>query len=394
MPEHDDELGRARDEARRAREEADRLRHEARTLEQRLREEARATAHQERELARAMRDEARKAADQLGHGPHRPGPGWSDSPRGRGRPSSSAGDEQSAQAFSLDGVRAVLIDQTAGTVTVRYCGEGETPGVVSVGKSAPQLEVRRDGDSLKIELKMAKGWIFRRRQGPVTTVRLLPGLEELRVSVGYGELDVRDIECAKMKFAVSAGKLTTYSTTGQLDADMGAGKITLNVHRGLASCDTGTGDLMMDIAEVVAGSYRANVGMGRVEVRLPFGAEIHVEATSGIGKARNEFGGSPESAPSRLKIESGIGETVVKVRDVLAATPAPPAFVAKPQRPGRTSAGAGRRRHEADELRILQMLEQGRITSQDAADLIAALQGTTSPMGEDEAEAPEAQPEG
>jgi len=383
MPDHDDELGRAREEARRAREEADRLRHEARTLEQRLREEARSAAHQERELARAMRDEARRAADQLGHGPHGPhGPDWADS-RGRGRPP-SADNEQSAQEFSLDGVRAVFIDQTAGTVTVRYCGEGETPGVVSTGKSAPQLEVRREGDSLKIDLKMAKGWIFRRRQGPSTTVRLLPGLTDLRASVSYGELEVRDIAAARMKLSVGAGKLTTYSTTGDIEADMGAGKITLNVHRGLARCDTGTGDLTMDIAEVVAGEYRANVGMGRVEVRLPAGAEIHVDANSGIGKSRNEFGGAPEGVATRLKIDSGIGEAVVKVRDASRATPAPPAFVAKPQRPGRSSAGAGRRRHEADELRILQMLEQGRITSQDAADLIAALQGTTAPITDDE----------
>lgn len=383
MPDHDDELGRAREEARRAREEADRLRREARTLEQRLREEARAAAHQERELGRAMRDEARRAAEQLGQGGHGPhGASWGES-RGPGRPPSTD-NEQSAQSFSLDGVRAVSIDQTVGNVTVRYCSGTETPGVTSVGKSAAQLDVRQDGDSIRIELKMPKGWLFRRRQGPATTVRLLPGLSDVRASVGYGELEVRDLECPAMKLAVSAGKLTTYSTTGDIEADMGAGKITLNVHRGLARCDTGTGDLMMDIAEVVAGEYRANVGMGRVEVRLPAGADIHVDASSGIGKARNEFGGAPESAPARLKIDSGIGETVVKARDASRATPAPPAFVAKPQRPGRASASAGRRRHEADELRILQMLEQGRITSQDAADLIAALQGTAAPITEDE----------
>lgn len=384
MPDHDDELARARDEARRAREEADRLRKEARTLEQRLREEARAAAHHERETARALRDEARRAADQFGRTPH--GPGWGDPP-GRGR-TAPAGNEQSAQSFSLDGVRAVVVEQTAGTVMVRYCEEGEQPGVVSVAKTPPQLDVRREGDTLKIELKMTKGWIIRRKQGPATSVRLAPGPEDLRVSLGYGELEVRDIACARMRFNVSAGKVTTYSTTGQMEADVGAGKTTVNVHRGLARCDAGTGDLLMDIAEVVAGEYRAAVGMGRVEVRLPQGAEVHVDASSGIGKARNEFGSAPDSAATRLKIDSGIGETLVKVRDAAAAATAPPASVWKPQRPGRTSPAAGRRRHEADELRILQMLEQGRITSQDAADLIAALQGTAPPVDEEAVQEP------
>ena len=46
------------------------------------------------------------------------------------------------------------------------------------------------------------------------------------------------------------------------------------------------------------------------------------------------------------------------------------------------------RRFEAEELRVLQMLEQGRISSQDAADLIAALQGAAPPVtGEEEAPA-------
>jgi hypothetical protein len=45
------------------------------------------------------------------------------------------------------------------------------------------------------------------------------------------------------------------------------------------------------------------------------------------------------------------------------------------------------RRREAEELRVLQLLEQGRISSQEAADLIAALQGAAPPVAEDEAEA-------
>jgi len=384
MAERDDELARAREDARRAREEAERLRNEARSLEHRLREEGRRTAQHEREIARSIRDEARRTAGQfMRGGPHGNAAG------GR-RDASSAPGEQTETSFSLEGVRAIAIKQTAGSVTVRYCGEGETPGVASTGKSAPQLEVRREGDRLRIELKISKGWLFRSRQGPTTVVRLHPGIAEVNVSVGYGDLQVRDLAVEHSKLSVGAGTITTYSTTGTIEADVGAGKITLNVHRGRATCDTGTGDLMMDIAEVVPGEYKANVGMGRVEVRLPAGAAIQVEVASGIGKARNEFGGASAGAPSRLRVDSGIGEVVVKVRDPAAGPEAPPAGGIRPQRPGRASAAAGRRRHEADERRILQMLEQGRISSQDAADLIAALQGTPVRMtGDDREEAPD-----
>jgi len=273
------------------------------------------------------------------------------------------------------------VDQTAGNLTVRMCTPEETPGVVTTSpKGPPQLNVHREGDRLVVEIPMSKGWLFRRKQGATTVVRLWPGLADVRVNVGYGEAQIRDIACETIKLDVGAGTITGYATAGALHADVGAGKMTLNAHRGLASCSTGTGDVMLDIAEVVPGDYKVDVGMGRAEVRLPAGSDIHVKVASGIGKARNEYPSGPESAPSRMKLNTGIGEVIVKTRSEATAEPRP-AGTAKPQRPSRPGTV---RRFEAEELRVLQMLEQGRISSQDAADLIAALQGAAPPVTGDE----------
>ncbi|WP_423242392.1 SHOCT-like domain-containing protein [Tepidiforma thermophila] len=62
-----------------------------------------------------------------------------------------------------------------------------------------------------------------------------------------------------------------------------------------------------------------------------------------------------------------------------------PARAARPPRP---PARAADRRREAEELRVLQLLEQGRITPQEAADLIAALRGAPGPAFADEPPAP------
>jgi hypothetical protein len=55
--------------------------------------------------------------------------------------------------------------------------------------------------------------------------------------------------------------------------------------------------------------------------------------------------------------------------------------------PERTATARQERRRsrgtEAEEVRVLQLLEQGRITSQEAAELIAALQGVAPPAPED-----------
>jgi hypothetical protein len=77
------------------------------------------------------------------------------------------------RSLSLDGVRNVQINQTAGKLTVRGCREGETPGITATAnKATPEISVQRDGDRLQVEIKLNKGGIFRRRQGGTTTVRL------------------------------------------------------------------------------------------------------------------------------------------------------------------------------------------------------------------------------
>jgi hypothetical protein len=366
MAESDDELRRAQEDARRAREDADRLRSEARELERRLRNEA-------RERARRGRHRGPEAFDLPG--------GVRVSYDGGGRPTGSeAKGSRVEQAFSLDGVREVSIDQTAGHLTVRICSDGETPGVYSVGqKTTPDLDVRHEGERLVVEVKMAKGWLFRRKEGPTTVVRVLPGLANLRVNLSYGDLQVRDVSCETIKLDVGAGTITGYSTSGNVTAEVGAGKLSLNAHRGLAKCNTGTGDVLLDVAAIVPGDYSVDVGMGRAEVRLPAGEQVYVKTSSGIGRARNEYPGAPESAPTRLRLITGIGEVIVKTREVGAEDPRPP-VTPKPQRSSRS--GPASRRRESEELRVLQMLEQGRITSQDAADLIAALQGAAPPISE------------
>lgn len=355
-----EQIDRAREEARRAREEAERLRRDARELEHRLRQEAR---NARRGFAQAFNDDA----------------GRDD---GGGREGDSGVSSQ--EAFSLEGIRDVSIDQTAGNLTVRLCAEGETPGAISSARTAPRLEVRREGDRLIIEVHTAKGWLFRRKSGPTTVVRLQPELRSIRANLGYGELQLRDLTAETLKFDLGAGQITAFAMSGALDADIGAGKMSINAHEGTAKCNMGTGDILLDIAKVTPGEIKVEVGMGRAEIRLPAGEQVHVSTSSGIGRAKNDYPSAAEDAPARLKASSGIGEVIVKARSVPAAGDQP-SGMAKPQRASRDE--PSRRRHEAEELRILQMLEQGRISSQDAADLIAALQGA-APRFEPEAEEP------
>lgn len=368
-----EDIQRALDDAKRAREDAERLREDARKA---------------RDEARRLREEARKATRtafrENRHGAHA---GWT----AGGRPDRDSDGEpagiRSEHVFSLEGVRQVTVDTTAGKVTVRRCAPDETPGVVSVGsKASPTLEVKRDGDRLLIEVKLVKGWLFRRRQGATTVVRLddTP-LDSIRLQNGYGETELNGVAAAEIRVNVGAGSVQCIQTRGSLDVNVGAGKISVLAHSGLARADSGTGDVVLDIAEVVPGDYRVDVGLGRAEVRLPAGERVNIRASSGIGKTRSEYPSAGEDAPTRLKLNSGIGEVIVKTRDASGGA-APGVAPAGQPRPQRGARAATERRRESEELRVLQMLEQGKITPQDAADLIAALRGSTVPDFADEDE--------
>lgn len=391
MAERDDEIKATLEEARKAREEGDRLRREARADGDRLRREARAEAERIREGARRVRDAARQG--------NRHGPGFGPPPGGFGRHQSRFHDEtdsptegiRTERPLPFDGVRQVSVDQTAGRLTVRLCQEGELPGIVSSGqKASPEITVQQDGDRLLIEVKLSKGGLFRRRHGATTLIRLgNDPLERLGIENGYGETELQGTVADEIHVNVGAGSLQSILTRGTLAVNVGAGKVAVLSHSGLARCDSGTGDVLLDIAEVFAGEYKVDVGIGRAEVRLPGGAQVFIKMSSGIGKSRIEYPSAPEGAPTRLRLNTGIGECVVKARDASASTPAAPVTPAGPPRPQRgTRAGAASRRREGEEMRVLQMLEQGKITPQDAADLIAALQGSTAPRYDDETPGP------
>jgi hypothetical protein len=351
-----------------------RLRHQARDLERRMREEARERSREQRK--------------------HNYGPG---SPFDPPNPPNLPGkkpqgiapeeDEASSEAISLEGVRVISVDQSAGKVFVFLCGEGETPGISSKSKTAPRIEQKRSGDRLTIEVHLPKGWLLRRRQGANTQLRLQPGFEELCVDLSYGELEVRDVEAKKLRLDVGAGEIRTFAAGGALDAHVGAGRVQVHSHRVLARCETGTGDVTIDVATVAEGEYHGKVGMGRLQQRLPPGHDVTSRVSSGIGKGRVEYPAGSEGARIQVRLETGIGEAVVRERrvDGKEASPAP-AGSPKPQRGPRAAAA---RRREDEEMRVLQLLEQGRITSQEAADLIAALQGSTAPLGEGIFDGPE-----
>lgn len=363
MTDRDRDASRLEEEARRARQEAERLRRQARAEAERIKAEARRI----REEARRERQAGRAA------GPRPPRAAWA-------APPSGDDGEQARSTRTLppfDGIAAIEVDNTAGTLTVRPCEPGEEPAVIaSARKNPPEIDIERTGETLRIHIRIPRGWLFIRRQAGSALVRLpLLPLRSLRLSNGYGEVDASGLAASSIRINTGAGAVSALQLRGDLEVSAGAGKISILAHQGTVAAHSGSGDITVDLATLEPGTYRIDVGLGRAIVRIPPGAPVEVRASSGLGRAAVEVPSTP-GAPALLRVNSGLGEVAVRPRDAEPAPPPPPS--GKGTR-GPGPARAADLRREAEELRVLQLLEQGRITTQEAADLIAAIRGAPRP---------------
>ncbi len=321
--------------------------------------------HEER---RAARDAARQARDSARQA--------RDSARSQRRDGSDGPGTRVSANLDLTGVNRVQVDHTAGKLLIRQAASGEAAAVsASSSKQAPELVVERQGDSLVIHVKLSMGRLFRRRQGAQAEVVLPGGLGEVRIDMGYGKVEMSNFEARQLRLHVGAGDVVISHVSGDLAVEVGAGRVSVDAHAGTVRCETGTGDVSVGVAEASPGNYEITTGMGGAELRLPPGLQVTARVSSGIGQTKIDYPVGGSDAPIHVVVNTGIGRALLRAETAARST-APGRPGVRPQRPGRPASAAG---SDAAEMRVIQLLEQGRISAREAADLIAALKGQAPP---------------
>lgn len=329
-------------------------------------------ARDRREERRAARDAAREARDAAREA--------RDAARAQRRETPPAPGTLAAAMLDLDGITRVHVNHTAGKLVLRQANPGEAPSVnASSSKQAPELQVERHGETLTINVKLSMGRLFRRRQGAQADIVLPAGLDEVNVEMGAGKVEISSFAAGRMRLHAGAGDVVVTNVQSDLSVEVGAGRVAVDGHAGAIRCETGTGDVSVGVSEAPPGDYEISTGMGGAELRLPPGLQVTARVSSGIGQTKVEYPIAGPGAPIRVVVNTGIGKALL--REQQAGRGGTPTSGIRPQRPGGrpSSAAAG----DAAELRVIQLLEQGRISAREAADLIAALKGQP-PAGDDE----------
>jgi hypothetical protein len=192
--------------------------------------------------------------------------------------------------------------------------------------------------------------------------------------MAHGHLVLSDVACDDVTINVGAGEVRLGGVHADTAVDVGAGHVVAERHTGLFTCDCGTGDARIEVVGAKAGEYTVDVGIGQAELVLPPGLRVHPSLSSGLGKSELNYPDAGDGAEITARVNAGIGRAALTMGKGPGAPHETPASRKPP----------ASRRTESEEVRVLQLLEQGRISAQEAADLITALQGAPRPSDDND----------
>jgi DUF4097 and DUF4098 domain-containing protein YvlB len=222
--------------------------------------------------------------------------------------------------------------------------------------------------------------------GPVT-VRQVRGA--VRLETGSGSLVVEDLLGSAELETGSGGVRISGVRGGNLTVDNGGGPVQLRaIDVAELEVETGSGGVEVELVRVhPGGTYGVASGSGGVSVTLPPTADVTVYAEASSGRVawsgldlrvkheeRGELEAVLNGGQAQLRVEAGSGG--------IRLGPLSGAHLAPPQAPVLTPAGAqvmGAVKGDpaletSDQLRrIVQMVEQGKLTPQEAEELLRAL---------------------
>ena len=176
--------------------------------------------------------------------------------------------------------------------------------------------VNRNGT---LEIKETKKLAFSKDAKITICIPNNKSLEEIKLEMGAGTVEMNNIISNKVDFNFGAGSVTINQlTSNDADIECGAGEVIIeNVDLSNVNIDTGVGKLVY--SGFMRGESEVNCGIGEVNINLDGGSEIYkIDAEKGIGDIRiNDVEVANKSitgnGENRIEIDGGIGSIKIKM---------------------------------------------------------------------------------
>jgi len=210
----------------------------------------------------------------------------------------------------------------------------------------------------------------------------LPHRVIARVVTDHGRLRAEKFDGASFDLETHAGVIMLNDVVGQLRLRTGAGSIQARGCGGKIDVEAGAGSIGLDIVKLEPGRHRVHSNVGAVRIGLAANLSVKIEASTQMGSVRNRYP-QRDNAESVLSLTTNMG--AVKVRETSQTDVSDwidvDAWVNWAER-HLMSGPPWRRENEAkvervepqDNIRrVLEMVQAGKITPQDAEALLRAM---------------------
>lgn len=275
----------------------------------------------------------------------------------------------------------------AAAVVVMPVASGEKPRLEVKGalSTSVNVDVETRGEDVVVRLRMGEGFPFW-NWGPNSRVTLyVPHELQGMIRSDAGRIKVEGLRGCELTVQTGAGHIALHGLHGKLRVSSGAGKIAGDKLSGSFDVDTGMGAIRLGITSLDEGTHKFRSNVGAVDVDLAPGQRVRFETHAMLGGVHCDYPSTPD-APTVVQLGTDVGGVRVRERGARATEgggfSAWAADIASDVMGGyrprsdteRGASGRGPSVPDEELRRVLDMVEQGKISAKDAEMLLRAME--------------------
>jgi hypothetical protein len=281
--------------------------------------------------------------------------------------------DMETHVWELGDFREIELESAAYPLDVQTVDPGEAPRLEMRARGKkPNVEIDRSGDRVRVAIDWDEGDIFGwlRWGRPARMTLHLPKGVRGRVAIGAGNVRIGVLDCEDLQVETGAGSIHAGRVTGRVALETSAGSIHVGELDGGIVARTNAGSIRVRILGLDPGTHTVHSEAGAVRVDVAEGLVLHVVPQVTFGHAKIEVRDTAGAA-AVLEVGSSAGSVAVRPWAGMHGMPQKVVEVG----PYRTPSPVTKpEKKEPGELeRILEMVADGRLTPDQAGELIAAL---------------------